>query len=149
VSAARRVSFVASLLIAGGPAAAQESSPASEPGSTPPGLEFQYRSSPTSGPARALIDVSIQSHADDAEAVLWITTPASTRAPDADLMSEGTMRWRVGPLDRFKEGEARRVVLLLRPRGPCRVGAALWAEVAIAGSWLSAGERGKRTLGSM
>jgi hypothetical protein len=110
-------------------------------------LEFQYRSSPASGPARALIDVSIQSHAEDAEAVLWITTPASTQAPDADLMSEGTTRWRVGPLDRFKAGEARRVVLLLRPRGPCQVGAALWAEVAIAGRWLPAEEHGTRTLG--
>jgi hypothetical protein len=94
-----------------------------------------------------LIDVSIQSQAADAEAVLWITDPASSRTPDPTLMSEGTTRWRLGPLDRFAAGETRRVVLLLRPRGSCRVGAALWAEITMAGSWLSAEERGNRTLG--
>jgi hypothetical protein len=148
VSAARRVSFVASLLLAGSPAAAQDSStaPAGSSSATP-GLEFQYRSSGRSGPARALIDVSIQSQAADAEAVLWITDPTSSRTPEPALMSQGSTRWRVGPLDRFEAGKTRRVVLLLRPRGQCRVGAALWAEITMAGSWLSAEQRGNRTLG--
>ena len=144
----RGASLPLCLLLAGASVRAQDAPAPSAPApSATPGLQFEYRSSTRSGPSRAFIDVAIQAHSADADAALWIAAPDSAGAPDPALVADGLRRWRVGPLDRFKEGETRRVVLLLRPIDPCRPGTALWAEVSVNGSWLPAERRGKRTLG--
>jgi hypothetical protein len=158
VSAATRCALVlcCGLLVAGDRVArAQEASAPAAPGSgskaavPSPGLNFDYRTSSRYSPPRALIDIAIRSTSPDSEATLWIAPHGSTLGPDADALAADLLRWRVGPLDRFRAGERRSVFLVLRPTGPCRAGATLWAEISLNGSWLAAEERGSRTLGGV
>src|SRR5688572_18869742 len=98
------------------------------------GLTFEYQSFSQRRPARALLDIAIRSQAGTATAALLVLQPPSTGSIDPKLISQGSNRLTIRPIDRFSTDGGRRVVLMLSPTGDCQMGATLWATVTLDGS---------------
>jgi hypothetical protein len=111
-------------------------------------VTFDYRVARATTSSRAVVDIAIAAQSSETEAAIWVAPAGLVGDPDPGAIADASARWTVQPLDRVTAGTTRRVFLILRPAGSCAVGAPLWAELSLDGSWLE-GDRGVRRLGGI